>query len=1533
LRLGEAEEFMFDTMNRMDNRAAMAGHGRLWVRTIVGAAFLIGMMACGTDTTPDTSTPVTDIDEDLGETDVTVDTVQPDAVDTQDSSDADTVDGPDLEQPDDGAAELPQDTDVETPDDGLAELPDDVQELPDVDDTLDTATDVVDEDTAISDVQPDEVDTQPDLPPDVPKDELDTAEVDVGPSWTAAVDGVTGCLTTVAKESMPKGTLVITEIMFRPKAVTDAFGEWFEVHNTSNQKIPLGGMMLEGLVRLSDGSYGSAVDEYVVPGCESVVIEPNGYVVFAINGDEASNGGVVGPWVYDNISFFNLGDNLQLRFDSNVVDKVAWDNKDPKWGAFSAYDGKAMSLDPGYMTAAGNDGGDVWCPAKDQMTGGDLGSPGKANPPCAGIIDSDVDGVPDSSDNCMTDKNPDQLDTDKDSKGDACDNCKDIANPDQANADGDATGDACDAAICGDAELDAGEECDDGNAFDNDGCTKECKVAAIVASKVVISEIFVCSENVDMAYAQWIELYNGEKEAVPINGWFLKPGKAAPFVIPMDPPLAIPPGGYFVIGSSIDKNYNGGNNVDLAWQNLLLDTTADTIAFENQGLLIDKIHYGVTTPPVKCGFALQVDPKYLSSLFNDQEGYWCQADKLNSLSGDYGTSKAANTTCTPCTGDKDGDGVKNCVDNCTFASNTLQTDTDQDGLGDACDNCKLIANTAQDDFDNDGVGDVCDNCPKMQNPGQEDIDNDGYGNACDSLTCGDGKKDATEECDDFNKLPGDGCSSNCFLENFTAGSIIVTEFMVDPDAGGAVADLDGEWVEVYNTTTKAIDIGGWALKDKGLNYHLIMGNGPVLVMPKSYRLLAIKGDPAINGGLPANLSPPLYVYNNFTLANVADHIILEWNGQVIDAVEYIKKSVSNPTGFEIITGKSIQLDPDNYDATKNDTADSWCAGKKIYGKGDFGSPGAANPPCLNPCSGKPDKTSCGTDLWCKTGECVNVPKCGDGNVDADVGETCDDSNQVPGDGCSATCKQEPKPQPDGTVIVSEFAINPVQTNNFTEWVELYNPTAKPIDLLGWKLTGPTDSTEVRVKCGNGRIEATEQCDDNNQIANDGCDNSCKVVGTCKSLKVSGNGAGVVVEGSDFLFTPKAQSGNPVLDRQQPLTLHGWFLLDAVAGIGSCPIDGGGTAPCSELFSYGRDGSYRVGIRAQAGKLWVMVGSKSFELGSANVGKWTHVAVVIDNGVLRAWYQGRRAIKTTLTDYPSGTAKAEVLTIGAIQDSGGALQRAISGKIGSFQVGGRRSVPVAAVPPALPGYTSSHTYLNFGPVASTWWGPWKGDLVSLAVNEGNGAILNDASGKGHTVTITGGTWLSDNGPYCSVGGVLQAPTTALTPGSDAYVLPAFSYALFMKRANVDINNGLEAFWSWLDAGEGIDGAGGDSFSLTNGTPDGINLLNPQATVIDAVTYGAKTTEYPAGWFPAQGVSVMLRDSCMNPEANDKIECWEFSTTACVYGTDVATNSSGLSCVDTGKCSDVKEVCSFDNFGAKKCLWRDTGTPGAANVCLQ
>lgn len=80
---------------------------------------------------------------------------------------------------------------------------------------------------------------------------------------------------------------------------------------------------------------------------------------------------------------------------------------------------------------------------------------GKIDEDC--VVDTDGDGVPDDTDNCVTTPNADQTDTDGDGFGDACDpdddgdgvldggdNCPLVANADQADSDFDGIGDACD---------------------------------------------------------------------------------------------------------------------------------------------------------------------------------------------------------------------------------------------------------------------------------------------------------------------------------------------------------------------------------------------------------------------------------------------------------------------------------------------------------------------------------------------------------------------------------------------------------------------------------------------------------------------------------------------------------------------------------------------------------------------------------------------------------------------------------------------------------------------------------------------------------------------------------------------------------------------------------------------------------------------------------------------------------------------------------------------------------------------------------
>ncbi len=82
--------------------------------------------------------------------------------------------------------------------------------------------------------------------------------------------------------------------------------------------------------------------------------------------------------------------------------------------------------------------------------------------------------------------------------------------------------------------------------------------------------------------------------------------------------------------------------------------------------------------------------------------------------------------------DGDGDTIGDVCDNCPTDHNTDQANSDSDSHGDICDNCPSVDNEDQSDTDDDTFGDLCDNCPTVSNPLQEDSDGDGIGDACDA---------------------------------------------------------------------------------------------------------------------------------------------------------------------------------------------------------------------------------------------------------------------------------------------------------------------------------------------------------------------------------------------------------------------------------------------------------------------------------------------------------------------------------------------------------------------------------------------------------------------------------------------------------------------------------------------------------------------------------------------------------------------------------------------------------------------------------
>ena len=179
-------------------------------------------------------------------------------------------------------------------------------------------------------------------------------------------------------------------------------------------------------------------------------------------------------------------------------------------------------------------------------------------------------------------------------------------------------------------------------------------------------------------------------------------------------------------------------------------------------------------------------------------------------------------------------------------------------------------------------------------------------------------------------------SSSMTNQVFQRGDLVITEFMKDPTA---VPDNMGEWLELYNTTSRPINIEGWTLSDDGSNKHtLANGKQLIVVPPGGYLVLGNNADPTTNGGVIVH-----HKYSGFTLANGADSIVLTARkGKLVDRVDY-----DDGIFWPDLPGMSISLHPASTNAYLNDDAGQWCHSTTplFTGATDTGTPGAPNDPC------------------------------------------------------------------------------------------------------------------------------------------------------------------------------------------------------------------------------------------------------------------------------------------------------------------------------------------------------------------------------------------------------------------------------------------------------------------------------------------------------------------------------------------------------------------------------------------------------------
>ena len=153
----------------------------------------------------------------------------------------------------------------------------------------------------------------------------------------------------------------------------------------------------------------------------------------------------------------------------------------------------------------------------------------------------------------------------------------------------------------------------------------------------------------------------------------------------------------------------------------------------------------------------------------------------------------------------------------------------------------------------------------------------------------------------------------------------------------------------------------------------------------------------------------------------------------------------------------------------------------------------------SPCSGQPDGIHCTMTGLAEPFVCVHnvceLSRCGDGVVDMRMGsmhmpEECDDGNSVSGDGCETDCRFS---------CHANAECNDMMTCDGVETCDTMHTHACQLG------TALTDGTACMIMataatchhgvcragmCGDGTLDAGEQCDDHNLVDGDGCQRDC-----------------------------------------------------------------------------------------------------------------------------------------------------------------------------------------------------------------------------------------------------------------------------------------------------------------------------------------------------------------------------------------------------------------------------------------------------------
>lgn len=168
------------------------------------------------------------------------------------------------------------------------------------------------------------------------------------------------CLLLVCAHSA-RASLIVNEIMYDPSAVSDAYGEWFEIFNSG------AALDLQGY-SIADSGASKMINE-------SLVIGSDGYLVFGRNSDMNMNGGVSVAYTFTFSLGNTTGDTVSILDPNGIqINSVTYG---PGTG-FPSGTGASLC----FSGLGDNSQGANWLNAKDigiTYGSGDYGTPGAPN--------------------------------------------------------------------------------------------------------------------------------------------------------------------------------------------------------------------------------------------------------------------------------------------------------------------------------------------------------------------------------------------------------------------------------------------------------------------------------------------------------------------------------------------------------------------------------------------------------------------------------------------------------------------------------------------------------------------------------------------------------------------------------------------------------------------------------------------------------------------------------------------------------------------------------------------------------------------------------------------------------------------------------------------------------------------------------------------------------------------------------------------------------------------------------------------------